>query len=80
MGIDASNDFLDLKWLRYVIDAACLKCTHLVFDIAKGTDENNRNIFGVRATLDLLSYLVTTHIQHMDVENDEIRGTRINGA
>ena len=72
MDADAREDLVDLERLRDVVSAASLECLDLVRRRAERGQEDDRDLAELFALLETGADLVTVHLGHGDVEEDDL--------
>ncbi len=77
LGFYPGEDFASVKGLCDVVDAADLECPHLVRDVVKRADEDDRYRLRCLVLLELQADVVAVQLGHLDVQHDQLR--RIEG-
>ena len=80
MGIDARQNFIQLKRFVDVIHPARLKCLELVRRGAVSTDKDNRNVTGDFPRLKLGANFKAIHLRHSHVQQNQIWRTPDGGG
>ena len=72
MRLDAGVQFFHLKRLGKVIHPADGKGLHLVQRFGESADEDNGNPVEIVIGLELFAHLVTVHLRHVDIQQDQM--------
>ena len=73
MSFDTGVQFFHLKRLGDVIHPALGKGLHLVQLLGEGADEDDGNPLEIVVGFELFAHLVTVHLRHIDVQQDQVR-------
>jgi len=73
MNADTGKHFLPVKGFGDEIHTACGKSPDFIKGILQGTDKNHRHCTGQRIRLQCFTDLITVHLWHTDIQQNQIR-------